>query len=81
MQHNRHPVLDRILWHPEPDDPFDEPGADRALEAMLNGPLPPEAYKDPDELAADLFLGSVEIITSDWLPPEPPECPPLDLAA
>lgn len=73
MERTQHPALDHILSHPEPDDPFNEPGADLALEAMLNGPLPPEAYKAPDELAADLFMGSVEIITSGWLPPEPPD--------
>ena len=62
-------------------DPFDDPGAEQALETMLNGPLPPEAYKAPDELAADLLLGSIEIITSGWLPPEPPDMPALDLVA
>jgi len=70
-----------ILLRDDPDDPFDEAGADLVLEAMHNGPLPPEAYKDPDELAADLFLGSVEIVTSGWLPPEPPEMPALSPAA
>lgn len=79
MQRLHHPRLDHILWHPQPDDPFDEPGADLALDAMLKGPVPPEAWKDPDDLAEDLFLGSVDIITSGWLPPEPPECPPLEL--
>jgi len=58
-----------------------DPFADDAFENALNGELPPEAYKDADQLAADLFLGSVEIITSSWLPPEPPECPVLALAA
>lgn len=57
-------------------DPFNEPGVDLALEALLNGPVPPEAYKDPDELAAEQFLASVEGFDI----PEPPECPPLDLA-
>ena len=66
-----------IYWRPKPDDPYaDEPGAEQALETMLNGPLPPEAYKDPDELAAEQFLASVEGFDI----PEPPECPPLDLA-
>ena len=70
-----------IYWRPKPDDPYaDEPGAEQALETMLNGPLPPEAYMDPDQLAADLFLGSVEIIASGWLP-EPPDEPALAVAA
>jgi len=79
MQHLQHPILDRILRYPEPDDPVDEPGADLALEAMLNGPVPPEAWKDPDELAAELFLGSVEFAAASV--PEPPEMPALALAA
>lgn len=70
-----------IYWHPEPADPFNESGADLAFEAMLNGPLPPEAYKDPDELAAALFLGSIEFVTNGCPLPEPPEVPALDLAA
>ena len=62
-------------------DPFDDPGAEQALETMLNGPLPPEAYKDPDELAAEQFLGSVEFVTNGCPLPEPPEVPALELAA
>lgn len=76
MKRTQHPALDHILSHPEPDDPFNEPGAGLALEAMLNGELPPEAWKDPDELAAEQFLASIEGFDI----PEPPECPPLDLA-
>ncbi len=79
MQRLHHPRPDHILWHPRPDDPFDEPGADLALEAMINGPVPPEAWKDPDELAAELFLGSVEFAAASV--PEPPEMPALALAA
>lgn len=80
MQRLHHPRLDHILRHPQPDDPFDEPGADLALEAMLNGPMPPEAWKDPDELAAELFLGSVDFALAASIP-EPPEMPALALAA
>jgi len=66
-----------IYWHPEPADPFNESGADLAFEAMLNGPLPPEAYKDPDELAAEQFIASIEGFDI----PEPPEMPAFTLAA
>lgn len=72
----QHKALDHILWRLRPDDPFDEPGADLVLEDMLNGPLPPEAYKDSDELAAEQLLASVE----GFDVPEPPEYPELDLA-
>jgi len=62
MRRLQHPEPDHIIFSPESDDPFDEAGADSALEAMLNGELPPEAYKDPDELAAEQFIASVEIV-------------------
>lgn len=61
-------------------DPFNDPGADVALEAMLNSPPPPEATMDPDRLAAELFLGSIELALDPNVP-EPPEVPALDLAA
>ena len=62
-------------------DPFDDPGADVVLEAMLNSPPPPEATMDPDEPAAALFVGSYEFVMDGCPPPEPPELPALDLAA
>ena len=62
-------------------DPFDDPGADVVLEAMLNSPPPPEATMDPDELAAALFLGSIEFVTNGCPLPEPPDMPALELAA
>ncbi len=51
-----------VLWRDDPGDPFDELGADLVLEAMHNGPLPPEAYKDSDDLAAEQLVASVEIV-------------------
>ena len=60
-------------------DPFNDPGADQPFEALLNGPLPPETTMDPDELAAALFVGSVELALNPDMP-KPPEMPPLDLA-
>lgn len=62
-------------------DPFNDPGADVVLEAMLNSPPPPEATMDPDELAAALFVGSYEFVANGCPLPEPPEVPALDLAA
>lgn len=69
-----------MIYRAKPDDPFDEPGADLALEAMLNGPLPPEAWKDSDELATEEFLASIELALDPNIP-EPPECPAFALAA
>ncbi|HOR01541.1 MAG TPA: hypothetical protein PLJ35_22230 [Anaerolineae bacterium] len=62
MKRLQHPCLDEILGQPHPAD----------------GPVPPEAYKDPDELAFEQLLASIDGF-GDL--PEPPEMPALALAA
>jgi hypothetical protein len=64
-----------IPWHPTPEDPFTEDGAERILDAMLNGPVPPDGTMDEDELAAQLLAGSYEFVVSGCILPEPPEFP------
>ena len=54
---------------------------DAAMEAALNGPLPPEAAMTPDEYAAAALLGSHEFIEAGCPIPESPAEPALALAA
>lgn len=42
-----------IYWYSKPDDPFNTRSADLALRTIIDGPVPPGAYADPDQLAAD----------------------------
>lgn len=42
------------------DDPFDATAWEAAMEQTCNSPLPPEAYKDPEQWAVEELVASVE---------------------
>ncbi len=67
-----------VVFNADPDEPFVNE-LDGSF-AYLDLTVPPEAWKNPDELAAELFLGSMDVALAASIP-EPPEMPALSLAA
>ena len=51
------------------DDPFDATAWEAAMEQTCNSPLPPEAYKDPEQWVVEELLASIEANADDA--PEP----------
>lgn len=51
------------------DDPFDATAWEAAMEQTCNSPLPPEAYKDPEQWAVEELVASVEANTDGAVEP------------
>jgi hypothetical protein len=50
--------MERALYHAEPEDPFvNEPDG---IWSGFPTEVPPEAYKDPDQLANEQLIASIE---------------------
>lgn len=57
------------------DDPFDATAWEAAMEQTCNSPLPPEAYKDPEQWAVEELVASVEATRTAPLSPRGRTCP------
>ena len=51
------------------DDPFDATAWEAAMEQTCNSPLPPEAYKDPEQWVVEELVASVEANTDGAVEP------------